>query len=89
MREAHEETGINGDDLTVLTTFIDDHDGWNYTTVIAIASNTLDAHQLNEESHEVRWVKFDDVTRLNLHPSFASTWDSLRLAVEDAIERAM
>lgn len=89
IREAHEETGISGDEITVLTTFIDDHEGWSYSTVIAIASAKLEAHQLNEESHEVRWVKFDDVTRLHLHPSFASTWDSLRLAAEDAIERAI
>jgi 8-oxo-dGTP diphosphatase len=57
--------------------------------VIAIASASLEGHQLNEESHEVRWVKFDDVTRLPLHPSFAASWPALRLAAEDAIERAI
>jgi 8-oxo-dGTP diphosphatase len=89
LREAQEETGINPDDVTALTTFTDDHGGWSYSTVIAIASNNLEGHELNEESHEVRWVKFDDVTRLPLHPSFASSWPALRLAAEDAIERAI
>ena len=89
LREAHEETGVNPDDITPLTTFTDDHDGWSYSTVIAIASAKLEAHQLNDESHEVRWVKFDDVTRLPLHPSFASSWPALRLAAEDGIERAI
>jgi 8-oxo-dGTP diphosphatase len=89
IREAMEETGINPDDLTPLTTFTDDHGNWSYTTVIAIASNRLEAHELNDESHEVRWVHFDDVGRLPLHPSFSSSWPELRLAAEDAIERAI
>jgi 8-oxo-dGTP diphosphatase len=89
IREAVEETGINPDDLTPLTTFTDDHIGWSYSTVIAIASNNLEGHELNDESHEVRWVAMDDVERLPLHPSFAKSWPALRLAAEDAIERAI
>jgi 8-oxo-dGTP diphosphatase len=89
LREAVEETGINPDDVTALTTFTDSHGDWAYSTVIAIASNKLEGHNLNDESHEVRWVKFDDVTRMNLHPSFARSWPALRLAAEDAIERAI
>ena len=89
LREAMEETGINAEDVTALTTFTDDHDGWSYSTVIAIASSNLEGHELNDESHEVRWVKFDDVTRLPLHPSFEKSWPALRLAAEDAIERTI
>jgi 8-oxo-dGTP diphosphatase len=89
LREAVEETGINPDFLTPLTTFTDDHDGWSYSTVIAVASDLLSADLLNDESHEVRWVAFDDVTRLPLHPSFAKSWPALRLAATDAIERAI
>ena len=74
IREAVEETGINPADLEPLHTFTDDHDGWSYSTVIALANEKLEGHELNDESHEVRWVKFDDVTRLPLHPSFAKTW---------------
>jgi 8-oxo-dGTP diphosphatase len=89
LREAVEETGINPDDVTPLTTFTDDHGIWSYSTVIAIASNRLEGHQLNDESHEVRWVDFDDVGRLPLHPSFAKSWPELRLAAVDAIERTI
>lgn len=89
LREAVEETGINPEYVIPLTTFTDDHDVWSYSTVIAIASNLLAAHQLNDESHEVRWVAFDDVERLPLHPSFAKSWPELRLALADAIERAI
>jgi 8-oxo-dGTP diphosphatase len=89
LREAVEETGINPDDVTPLTTFSDDHGIWAYSTVIAIASNNLEGHELNDESHEVRWVALDEVERLPLHPSFAKSWPTLRLAMEDAIERAI
>ena len=89
LREAIEETGINPDDVTPLTIFADDHGIWSYSTVIAIASNRLEGHQLNDESHEVRWVDFDDVGRLPLHPSFAKSWPELRLAAVDAIERTI
>ena len=89
LREAVEETGINPDDVTALTTFTDDHGIWSYSTVIAVASNNLEGHDLNDESHEVRWVAFDDVERLPLHPSFAKSWPALRLAATDAIERTI
>lgn len=89
IREAVEETGINPEDLTPISTFIDDHTVWSYATVIAIANSSLEGHELNDESHEVRWVKFDDVTRLPLHPSFAKSWPQLRLEIDKAIEKAI
>lgn len=74
IREAVEETGINPADLECIHTFTDDHNGWSYSTVIALGNEKLEGHELNDESHEVRWVSFADVTRLPLHPSFAKTW---------------
>jgi 8-oxo-dGTP diphosphatase len=85
MREAVEETGINPDDLETLHTFTDDHKGWSYSTIIARANQALEGHELNDESFEVRWVKFDDVTRLPLHPSFAKSWPLLRQCIDDLI----
>jgi 8-oxo-dGTP diphosphatase len=85
LREAVEETGLNPDDVTPLSTFTDDHTIWSYSTVIASASATLEGHELNDESHEVRWVKFDDVTRLPLHPSFARSWPLLRIEIDNLI----
>ena len=83
IREAVEETGINPADLEPLHTFTDDHDGWSYSTVIALANAELEGSELNDESHEVRWVKFDDVTRLPLHPSFAKTWPQVRTIIDE------
>jgi 8-oxo-dGTP diphosphatase len=31
----------------------------------------------------VRWVKFDDVTHLPLHPSFALTWPQVRTIIDE------
>ena len=77
-REAVEETGIDTDLLTALHTFTDDHGIWKYETVIARADDGLIAHEVNDESHEVRWVAIEKVDELLLHPSFAKSWPQLK-----------
>ena len=76
-REAIEETGIDTDLLTPLHTFTDDHGDWKYETVIARAAAELVAHEVNDESHEVRWVAIEKVDELPLLPSFAKSWPEL------------
>ena len=76
-REAIEETGIDTDLLTPLHTYTDDHGDWRYETVIARAADGLVAHEVNDESHEVRWVDIEKVSELPLHPSFAKSWPAL------------
>ena len=61
---------------------------WSYETVIAEANEKLEAHELNDESHEVKWVLFADVTRLPLHPSFAASWPALQKKLEFLIQSA-
>jgi len=77
-REAVEETGIDTALLTPLHTFCDDHGSWKYETVIARAEKGLVAHEVNDESHEVRWVHIDEVADMALHPSFAKSWPELK-----------
>ena len=77
-REAVEETGIDTQLLTPLHTFTDDHGSWKYDTVIARAAAGLIAHEVNDESHEVRWVDIDHVSQMALHPSFAKSWPELQ-----------
>ena len=81
-REAVEETGIDTDLLTPLHTFTDDHGDWKYETVIAQASEGLIAHEVNDESHEVRWVDIEKVIELPLHPSFAKSWPELKALLQ-------
>ena len=77
-REAVEETGIDTNLLTPLHTFTDDHGSWKYDTVIARAADGLVAREVNDESHEVRWVQIDQVDQMALHPSFAKSWPVLK-----------
>ena len=88
IREAVEETGIDPQCLNPRETHIDDHGIWSYQTIIAEASADLEAHELNDESHEVKWVLFDDVTRLPLHPSFAKSWPVLSENLDFLIQSA-
>ena len=76
-REAVEETGIDTALLTPLHTFTDDHGDWRYETVIARTTDELVAHEVNDESHEVRWVAIENVDQLPLHPSFRKSWPEL------------
>ena len=82
IREAKEETGIDPVHLTPIQTFSDDHGSWRYDTVIAHASDDLVAHELNDESHEVRWVEIEKVEELTLHPSFEKSWPTLKGLVQ-------
>ena len=84
-REAVEETGIDTQLLTPLHTFSDDHGSWKYETVIARATDDLVAHEINDESHEVRWVDIETVNELPLHPSFAKSWPELKKLLNDFI----
>jgi 8-oxo-dGTP diphosphatase len=84
-REAVEETGIDTQLLTPLHTFSDDHGDWKYETVIARAEVGLIAHEVNDESHEVRWVEIELVDELPLHPSFAKSWPELKKLLNDFI----
>jgi len=81
-REAIEETGIDTELLTPLHTFTDDHGSWKYDTVIARAHEGLVAHEVNDESHEVRWVEIEKVAELPLHPSFAKSWPELQILLK-------
>lgn len=78
IREAHEETGIDGKHLEPLATHLDDHQVWRYETIIARASSELVAVPANDESLELRWIAIAEVILLDLHPSFAKTWPVLQ-----------
>ena len=82
IREAQEETGIDPVHLTPIQTISDDHGSWRYDTVIAYANDELVARELNDESHEVRWVEIEKVEELTLHTSFEKSWPTLKGLVQ-------
>lgn len=79
LREANEEIGIDINLVTPVDEFIDDHISWSYHTIIAKADSSLIAHEMNDESLDVEWIKISDIEKQELHPSFANTWPMLRL----------
>jgi 8-oxo-dGTP diphosphatase len=78
LREANEEIGIDIKLLSTVGEFVDDHITWSYHTIIAKASPELIAHEMNDESLEVKWIPIAEIENQKLHPSFANTWPKLR-----------
>jgi 8-oxo-dGTP diphosphatase len=78
LREANEEIGIDTKLLTVIDEFVDDHGPWRYHTILAKADPKLIAHEMNDESLEVKWIPIAEVENQILHPSFENTWPQLK-----------
>lgn len=78
LREAVEETGLDPAFVTPVVVHEDNHGNWKYDTVIASARADLIAHEVNDESHEVRWVRIEEIEELALHPSFAASWPKVK-----------
>lgn len=77
LREAAEEAGIVADDVEVVGLWHDDHDGWEYVTVVTTALAEIDV-VANAESAELRWVNLDSVDNHDLHPGFGLSWPQVR-----------
>ncbi|GAA0919734.1 NUDIX domain-containing protein [Pseudonocardia zijingensis] len=77
-REAAEEAGLVADSYEVTGTYVDDHGGWSYTTVVGRAATPVLPTGLTAETLEVRWVRADRLAELPLHPGFAATWETVR-----------
>jgi len=78
LREAVEETALDGTKVRLRHSFADDHGGWSYTTVYADSLTQLETIP-NEESAELEWVSTDRVHELPLHPGFGHTWQDVQL----------
>jgi 8-oxo-dGTP pyrophosphatase MutT (NUDIX family) len=77
-REATEEAGLAADTYEITGTYVDDHGGWSYTTVVGQARTAVLPTALTAETLEVRWVHAESVPDLPLHPGFAATWEQVR-----------
>jgi 8-oxo-dGTP pyrophosphatase MutT (NUDIX family) len=78
LREAVEETALDGTKVRLRHSFADDHGGWSYTTVYADSLTQLETVP-NEESAALEWVAADRVQALPLHPGFGHTWPTVQL----------
>jgi 8-oxo-dGTP pyrophosphatase MutT (NUDIX family) len=84
LREAAEETTLCTSDVRPGPSWIDDHGGWSYTTVVARARGDLCLQPANQECTELRWWPVDEVASLPLHWGFAGAWPSLRGLIDTA-----
>lgn len=75
MREFSEEIGHGlVDRYEVAETYVDDHGGWSYTTLVVDVPEMFPApHDLDWETEAVRWVHESDLPRLDLFDSFEAT----------------
>ena len=78
LREAGEEASVDADQVRVEASYLDDHGGWGYTTVVVSAVDELPLAPRSSESDAVCWVPLGQVDALDLHPGFARTWPLLR-----------
>lgn len=78
LREAVEESDLDLGPLLEADTFVDDHGGWSYTTVVLRAPAAPAVSVRGTESTELRWVRTDRLGDLELHPGFAGTWPRVR-----------
>ena len=92
IREADEEASVPPDAVEVLATRVFDLGYWSYTTVLAKASRLFEPAMGDAESSELRWVPFDHVDRLPLHPGVQTEWPELRAsltALDDELAAAI
>jgi 8-oxo-dGTP diphosphatase len=78
VREAGEEAALRAGDVDPIGLYVDDHDGWAYTTVVGRTTRSVHPVAANAESVSVRWHRIAEVADLRLHHGFAAAWQHLR-----------
>lgn len=81
LREAGEETSLDPFSVNPVDHFVDDHGGWSYTTVLALAGERSPVRAVNAESAAVAWWPVGDIADLPLHYGFAAAWPRLRALI--------
>lgn len=77
LREAAEEVGLDASMVWQVSSYVDDHGGWTYVTVICDVEEKLDLRPTGGETADVRWVPESDANALPLHPGLAASWPHL------------
>ncbi|HXW47438.1 MAG TPA: NUDIX domain-containing protein, partial [Streptosporangiaceae bacterium] len=82
LREAAEECGVPPGLVRPRGAFTDDHGGWSYTSVLALAASAFDVESDYDETEDVAWVQRADVPGMDLHPGLAERWPQLSQALD-------
>jgi 8-oxo-dGTP diphosphatase len=83
VREAAEETDLDISPLHPAGTWVDDHGGWSYTTVVVPVAAAAAVRPANAESVALRWWELAAVDALPLHRGFAAAWPQLRALIAE------
>jgi 8-oxo-dGTP diphosphatase len=82
LREAAEECAVPPELIRVQGIFHDDHGGWAYDSVIAVADAAFEVYPASPETIAAAWVPADEATLLTLHPGLTAHWETLAGALE-------
>ncbi|MEU6067407.1 MULTISPECIES: NUDIX hydrolase [Streptomyces] len=82
-REFVEELGTAAT-VRHLLTFVDDHGGWTYHTVVADLLAPLSPRRGDGEGAAYRWCTPAEMGSLRLHPGFEATWPRLLAELDRA-----
>ena len=75
LREAGEEMSIRRRDVDVRSTYVASCGGWEYETVLAVATGPVRLAHLSESLDHV-WATPDQVGDLPLHTGFRAAWEA-------------
>jgi prolyl-tRNA editing enzyme YbaK/EbsC (Cys-tRNA(Pro) deacylase)/8-oxo-dGTP pyrophosphatase MutT (NUDIX family) len=85
VREAGEEAGVPAEAVVIDFESVLDLGWWSYTTVVGHVAEPFTPVIGDAESIELRWVPFDEVAALPLHPGLAAAWPELRSRIEELL----
>src|SRR5699024_4392739 len=75
LREAGEEAGVEPDTVALRSAWLEDHQSWSYTTVVAdLVGDGSTIQATDAETADERWVPAPEVADYPLHPAFAQKW---------------
>lgn len=85
LREAAEESTLDVSVVRIRGVVREDHQGWDYYTVVGDAAAMPEVAPASWESKDARWVPADEVTAMNLFHAFAVSWPKVRDAMRKPV----
>lgn len=82
LRETSEECTLDLTKVRLVGFTVDDHGGWDFTTVVAHVPTLQDVQPLSVESKAAAWVPADEVDKRRLFTPFAANWPRVRRAMD-------